>query len=187
MFASTELIKSVDIEQGRLNSWIVQGYIRPSIHEGERPGDHHVWSELDVYNMALFKKIIEGGFSRKIAFGFIGQGVISENVDLDSIGFILFARAGDRTDSAVIVYEPDDDLKLDIEHVLTQFDMFERDRQFDDLYLVNFKKLRHEIDAKIEGVRREAGQKAPKREKARKRIAERKKDLKERYPDLTKK
>lgn len=178
--SSPEIQKVVGVERGRLGEWVARGYITPSIHEGVRQGDKHVWNEIDTYNVAVFKKIIESGFSRSIANKFISKGVITQDAPVDEIAFIIFAREGDRVESRAVNYDEEDPLELDLENLLRDMDMFEKDRQFDNFFILNFSKIRREVDNAIERL-------FGKREKWRERIEDRERDLKERYPDLTKK
>ena len=59
-----DIVKILDIPRERLQDWINRGFIYPSRHKAEGKGTKNVFSQWDVYGIALFQKLLWLGLSR---------------------------------------------------------------------------------------------------------------------------
>ena len=63
-YTTTELLKVIDITRTRLRPWIERGYVFPSVMNLSTQGTKHLYSIEDLYGAAVFKYLLEFGFSR---------------------------------------------------------------------------------------------------------------------------
>lgn len=70
-FSTLDIVKALDIPRERLREWMNRGYIEPSIQKASGQGTKALFSRADIYLVALFKKLIGLGFSRKSASDFV--------------------------------------------------------------------------------------------------------------------
>lgn len=63
-FTTQELLKVVGITRTRLQPWVERGYISPSVQCASVQGVKHLYSIYDIYKVAVFKYLLEYGFSR---------------------------------------------------------------------------------------------------------------------------
>ena len=150
----------------RFKVWINNGYVSPSIRTADGTGTRNIWGEIDLYDVAVFKNIVESGLSRQVANDFIKQGVISGALNPADIQFIAYARQGRQTVSFGFLKSD----KVGLKDALSEMDL-----DPDNIFIFNFAKIKKEVDGMIEKL-------FGKREKQRKRMEERVKDLSERYP-----
>lgn len=63
-YTTTELIEVLDLTRTRLRPWVDLGYVFPSVLHSSNQGTKHLYSIEDVYCTAIFKYLLEFGFSR---------------------------------------------------------------------------------------------------------------------------
>ena len=61
-----DIVECLDIEVQRLRVWVKEGYIVPS-KPSTGQGKSSLYTKQDIYAIALFKELIEGGFKRELA------------------------------------------------------------------------------------------------------------------------
>ena len=71
-FSTFDINKTLEIPRERLRDWMVRGFVEPSI-QAEGAGTRAVFDRVDVYLVALFQELLEGGLSRSMAAIFIKQ------------------------------------------------------------------------------------------------------------------
>ena len=152
-FKAADVVKITGVKRTRLQQWLERGYIHPSIQVASGHGTRNIYNKIDLYNIAIFKKITESGFSRELASKFISMGVITaEQVDKHDTGaamalFILFMRRDDEVKSRLMYYDKEDEVGvLDIRHLMGELKM----EAFDDIYIINFPLIKDQIDQRIE-------------------------------------
>ena len=77
------------------------------------------------------------------------MGVIPSEIsdkELSSIKFMLFFRKEDKIDGTAVMYAAEDPMVLDLYRLIKELKM----ERFDDMYLVNFAKIKREVDSRIE-------------------------------------
>ena len=94
-FTTKDLVK-LGISRERLRDWINRGYINPS-QRAYGQGFSNVFSELDLYFLLVFQKMVESGISRDDAKerlnDFIGSAFLSDKggySDPDKPFFVFF-------------------------------------------------------------------------------------------------
>lgn len=155
-FYVRDVTKITGVKRLRLHMWIEKGYIKPSIQGGQGTGTPNEFSRNDLYKIELFKKFVEGGFSRDLASSYLliytdkawdKHGVFSkieEDVfSSDRYRYLIFFRENNVImDSMVII----DDLHEN--QLMAKFQEFD----MDDCFIINLMKIRKKIDSKIAGL-----------------------------------
>ena len=149
-FQMMDVEKICELKRTRLQTWMERGWIVPSIQKATGHGTRNIWNRQDLYNIAIFKKITESGWSREVAGDFLVSGVLFFHERVDDIKFIVYMRHENSVRAAALTYNEGDDIKIDIEHLQDNLDM----KEFDDMYVINFVKLRTYIDEKIKKIKR---------------------------------
>ncbi len=151
---TSSITKGLKIPFGRLREWIVRGYIRPSFPS---PGQGMAaeFTKEDVYRIAAFQYMIDGGLTRKIASKFLEA--ITEHKDNPQVDVIIFRRSGEFVSSMGVNLGKGSmvlDLKNGFPGVLSTYPDFavgllKSAKDFDDIYIVNFKKIREVVDSRL--------------------------------------
>ncbi len=142
-FSSKKVMKITEIGKERLQDWQRRGFIKPSIRQGTKPGKRSLWSRNDLYSIATFKKITESGLSRAVVAEILSEGGISPSIsdeEVDSFNILLHFRSEKGKVFSVLMTTM----------VLNFEDFFDQD--VDMLLVVNFKKIKAEIDSRIEAI-----------------------------------
>jgi len=96
-FSTFDLIKVLKIPRERLREWMKRDYVRPS-RKAEGQGDKASFTLEDVYSVALFRRLVDFGFSRNLAGEFV-RGFIAEDRDSpkrQKSEFIIFRITKDK-------------------------------------------------------------------------------------------
>lgn len=147
-FTTFEIAKALDLKYGRLREWIDRGYIRPSIHKARRQGEKSLFSLADAYAIKLFVYLLARGFARQDAALRI-QALQMGDSTLLSMPYVAFYRQeGLEGADAVSLFIPDDpkDPSKTITFSLCGKTADGRDVEFDDAFILNFKKIRNRVD-----------------------------------------
>ena len=78
---SFKLCKVLGIQRERLKDWQLRGFVSASF-PADGQGTKANFSRRDVIKISTFKKMIEMGFSRKVALETINQWPIKTNFDI---------------------------------------------------------------------------------------------------------
>lgn len=76
-FKTPFVTKLFDINRNRFQVWLDRGWVTPSIQKAKGQGRRNKFSKEDLYMIALFKLLVESGFSRELAgrmFKFFNEG-----------------------------------------------------------------------------------------------------------------
>lgn len=149
MFLAKDVVKITGVNRQRLQAWMQEGLISPSVHVADGHGDRNIWNDDDVYKIALFKNLVELGLQRKPV-----SRLLTAIPDLDARDihacFLIFIRKGEKI-SAQMVNKTDDEINrfrgpvVDFGEVLRSAEMLD----FDDIFVINFEKIKSEIHSKI--------------------------------------
>ena len=162
-FLAADIEKITGVKRNRLQQWLERGYITPSIQVASGQGTRNIWSRNDLYTIALFKKIIESGLSRKVVSDFLSAGTIGGD-DVKGIYCLVYMRGGGKVKAESVSFftefllDGTPTLHLDpfgVETNVGTINLLQIQKDlgmeaFDDVYIVNFFKVKAEVDEKIE-------------------------------------
>ncbi len=149
--ADAAIITGVPSEH--IKQWIGLGWVQPLMLQAEEKGTTPVLSRVDIYNIAYLKKVMESGFSRKLAHEKINIYAVNETIQnfphIKSLG-IAFSRVMDdgeyKTQGAwLIAPELDQETGWDSLALIGE----RLNQGADDFYILNYLKLKERIDAII--------------------------------------
>lgn len=141
------------VTSDHIKQWMERGWVKASILQADKDSAKDVFNRVDIYNIAYLKKIMESGFSRKLAQEKINIYAVNETVtnfpQIKSIG-IAFSRVMDKgeykTQGAWLVApELDQETGWDSLALIRE----RLNQGADDFYILNFLKLKARIDAII--------------------------------------
>jgi hypothetical protein len=143
-FNSQAVCEIIEIKKSRLDTWLNQGYVSPSLQGGQGTGSSNRYCINDLYTIAAFKQITEAGFDRKKTARVLSSGIITPAIDASEYHYLALIRYGDKTKGALIKR-----LRSNSSDVVYQLDQLGFE-DFDDIFLINFFKLRREVDGKAD-------------------------------------
>ncbi len=173
-FLAGDIERITGVKRNRLQQWLERGFIAPSIQMASGHGTRNIWSRNDLYTIALFKKITESGLSRKVVSDFLSAGIIGGDTEaVNSTYCLVYMREGEKVEAEPILYFTTTGVFSDgtpfvyggtptvvLDHSgnttnlgiinLPQIQKRLGMEAFDDMYVVNFFKVKAEVDAKIE-------------------------------------
>lgn len=147
-FSSKEVLQITDVKRTRLHQWQEYGWLKPSGEVAYGHGTRNLYTRQDLYNIRLFREITERGLHRKVVGSFLSHVddyPIKDNQDWGSIDLWLFARVEDEIIPICVEHDR-------IDEPLFSFvckDLNKPVKYFDDIYIINFSKIREEVDSKI--------------------------------------
>jgi hypothetical protein len=167
-FSTTEIVKALGIPQERFREWLVRGYVKPSIREPKGPAQPAIWSHWDVYGVALFKKLLEGGISRENAAKILKtweEVLVSPEYEDTKNLFFVICRYITKDDVSVLTFTAEhtdmfknsfhllgEALKYMVTgklpgHGLTLLDKIgHRTPNWDDMMIINMAKIVHDVN-----------------------------------------
>ena len=151
-------MKALNIPRERLKDWMTQGFIMPSL-PATGIGTIAIFTRIDVYAVALFKKLLGRGFKRKVAAQYISL-FASQKAAAESLNYILFwssTHDQDRRMNANFIYGKST-LKFEIDklgYFKSSYESLEQGtiEAWGDIHIINVMNLRKEVDtllAKLE-------------------------------------
>ena len=156
-FSIAEAAIITGVSSEHIKQWIGLGWVQPLLLQAGEEGAAHILSRVDIYNIAYLKKIMESGFSRKLAHEKINISAVNETIKnfphIKSIG-IAFSRVMDngeyKTQGAwLIAPELDQETEWDSLALIGE----RLNQGADDFYILNFLKLKDRIDSIIAEMR----------------------------------
>jgi hypothetical protein len=140
-FSTFDVLKILDIKRERLREWVNQGFIKPTV-SAEGQGTKAVFKILDIYKIAVFKKLVEAGINRKKAADLINTNpIINSLEEVRNMNFILVLDE-ENGGAWTSYFEPN------LPAFKKEKDISE-DSNWNIGILINFKKLRAEIQSSI--------------------------------------
>ena len=106
-FLLSDVMEIIGIKKTSLENWLGFRYIVPSIQEATGTGSRNIFNLEDLCKIALFKRLIERGFSRKEASKFANASMAPDRPDLGSM-FNLYLKMWEGSllvDPAFIAYK----------------------------------------------------------------------------------
>lgn len=130
-YVTTDITRALDLPFQRFRDWVDRGLVKPSIPspgQGVAAG-FTLW---DIYMVQAFLMMTRDGFTRDTA------AELLHAIPDDQVGIkgdrLSFMRSG----GEVSAYLLDDPMSAILRH------------DYDDLYILNFRKIREFVDAKLE-------------------------------------
>ena len=156
-FSTLDIVKALKIPRERLREWTTREFIKPQ-RPASGKGTKAIFSVWEVYGVALFRMLVEHGFDRKFAAksvsGFLKK-ITPETAAVAYIGFRYPALDNKGVMTALFYY---DDWRLDLRTIMaipveipeTDPRFFSQCDNWEQFHLINFKKLRAQVDAALE-------------------------------------
>jgi len=156
-FYTSDVIIYTGVTKPSLEHWIARGWVRPSIQASSGIETENIFSRTDLYHIALIKKVHESGFSAELAVQKINIYPICNTSDKGSsynpVGIALSRVTSDgeyQTQGAWII-SPLIDKKTGWDSLALIAQRLNEGA--DDFYILNFTKLKEQIDLMIDAVR----------------------------------
>ena len=146
VYSTLDIVKSLDIPRERLRDWMNRGFITPS-KEAKGQGTKALFSRIDVYAISLFRYLVErckfvleeaARFSQE----WLAKAKSAEDRNFISQDFVAFGRVTAKEGEEVI------SLRSHSSQEIEQMESAE-DVDWDSLFVVNFRKIREDVDAKL--------------------------------------
>jgi hypothetical protein len=145
-YSTLDIVKSLDIPRERLRDWMNRGFITPS-KEAKGQGTKALFSRIDVYAISLFRYLVERcKFVREEAARYTNEWLAKVKSEEDSgIVFqdlVAFGRATAKEGEEIISLRSLS--SQEIEQMVSAEDV-----DWDSFFVVNFRKIREEVDAQL--------------------------------------
>ncbi len=156
MYSTFKLKEKFGWKIDLLKDWMKREFISPSIQKASGAGTKNLFSRNDVYLIYLFDSLIKRGLARKIAServkGFAKYldvaGTWNDPSQNSYVGFIKRESAAsnkmleNKYEHEIVILSDKCFEKKSLK------DLIKSDR-FDDIIVVNFKKIRKQVDSKL--------------------------------------
>lgn len=157
-FSTFDISKALKIPQPRVREWVDKGFFHPT-QKARGQGTKAVFTRDDVYGVALFRLLIDSGFSRAVAGDYVSNFITyeSDQPDRQKTAYILFRESVFNGEKKIVVrtFAPGD-FKIDVITGLPDIEKYLRDSKVDEnwkiVQIVNYKKLCREVDAALETI-----------------------------------
>ena len=142
-YTTLDIVKVTGTPMERLRDWLNRGYIEPTLPSLGQ-GRKALFSDVDIYGIELFQKLITRGFSRQAASGLIKKFTAIGSA-LGATTHIIFVRQNtDGKENISVVslagYPPPED--FNIMPILTEKDV-------EDVYIVSIQDIRDRVDSEL--------------------------------------
>lgn len=88
-FSSFEVMRMLDVKRERLREWMNQGFTVPML-SARGAGTKAVFSIMDVYKIAVFKRLVESGINRKRAAEWVNTNPkLNDAEEVNELNYIL--------------------------------------------------------------------------------------------------
>lgn len=93
-FSSFEVMKLLKVKRERLREWINQGFTVPMV-AAKGAGTKAVFSIMDIYKIAVFKRLVDSGISRSRAAIWVKENPkINDEREIEDLVYILLVDQG---------------------------------------------------------------------------------------------
>jgi hypothetical protein len=88
-FSTFQVMKILKVRRERLREWMSQGFISPML-SAKGAGTKAIFSIVDVYKVAVFKRLVDAGLNRRIAAKWIQTNPkLNNGKDVEELTYIL--------------------------------------------------------------------------------------------------
>ena len=171
VFTTGDVVKVTGLARPRIQEWISRGYIKPSISSHGSHGNPNLWNRQDVYELLIFRQLVDRGFSRKEVVKMISlkAHLITGPMDED-LEVLAFFQKGDEliplsyTNAFSQGIKGKDPMLGIIMRSTTELPKVDEARNwilsvylqgvqgFDNVFIINLQILRRNMDAKIKAL-----------------------------------
>ena len=152
-FFASDVTKVTGVKRGRLQVWLEKGWIVPSIQKASGHGTRNIFSLGDLYNIVLFRKVVESGLSRG-ALGPALAGIKPYEFDawIDTASFGSFSF--DKFPMYAAFYRKEGEVFIVRPMTLVDFQRVKISElsRADDVILINFTKIMKEVNDNVSGL-----------------------------------
>ena len=147
-FKASRVYEITGVKRNRLQVWMERGWITPSIEEASGHGTRNVFNRKDLYFIAMFKELVARGLPRKTIGAFFSSIMghyhqMSDSV-IEGIEYWFFGRSGGQLRADAIFSDNiDEPISIFLQENHVKGSGF-----YDDLYFINFRKIREKVDLK---------------------------------------
>jgi hypothetical protein len=140
-FSTFDIVKLLKIKRERLKNWIEQGFVKPYKQIETGPGKKSLFDIWHLYNVKLFEYLVDHGISRKEAAKWSQSRSPEMLKDLKGMrmekpDFLIFKRKNGTITQVYYDYDVSN-LRVDVTD------------DFDDIFILNFAKIRHQVDSAV--------------------------------------
>lgn len=155
-FTTFDIIKRLNIPRERLREWMKRGFIEPTVL-ASGVGTKAIFTLQDVYKILLFKHLIEIGFMRETAADFIKHLDLVELLSGDFIGFRVGKDKVPWANTNVVYFfmnkhqilQMSDGMPAGLYNTRNKFKKFASEHEYDDLIIVNYRKIRQQVNTAL--------------------------------------
>lgn len=139
-FTLSETAEILEIENGRLREWISREYIRPDF-PSEGRGSRNRLTRWNLYQIELFTYLLRRGLARKLA-----AAIVRNYTAQDLIASSVAKGSAPQEKEFVCVYRTDETLEHDW---YAGDESIPLNHRYEDLFVVNVRRIRHQVDKNI--------------------------------------
>ncbi len=150
-FSTIDIQRALKIPRERFRQWIDMGFVKPSV-PAAGAGTRASFKRTDVYCIAVFEYLIMRGFKRGIAARFVET--LSRSVaDISECNYLILRRESGKVGffgqvlrNAQIDFVQGTFYKESDTGKKPQNGTFRPSEMWDDIFIVNFAKIRNQVD-----------------------------------------
>lgn len=140
-YSTSDVCRILSVSPERLREWMIRKFVEPSIQKAKGQGTRAEFSIDDLYRIALFKELIENGFSRETAANYIK---LISSVDLEDVDMICIMRNNEKPDDMdIIIANP----PFGVGKIQTG--LFKGRPDWDFNFNINLEKIKKTVTAKL--------------------------------------
>lgn len=72
-YTQKDITQILGLKRTAVQQWLDRGFVAPSVESAAGHGSRNIWSRGDIFDLAIFKTLLEHGFSREEASAFIKE------------------------------------------------------------------------------------------------------------------
>ena len=148
-FTAKDVTAVTGVKRTRLQQWLEQGWITPSIQQADGHGTRNVYSRNDLYAIAFFRRVVESGLPRKVVADIISKGVLAQDITRKQLLRTVWVYVRDGENTACGISEVDDPESWSLFYTLLQMNV----TGFDDVMVFYLGRVVRKVDEKIAEVK----------------------------------
>ena len=137
-YSTSDVMQIIGVKRERLREWTSQGFVKPKT-KASGTGSKAIFGLLDLYKIAIFKRIVEAGVSRRMAAKWIDSNPVINNLQkLKDVNFVLLLINKEGGGSWISYFEP-------------PWKLYEKDmiKKWEVGILINLKKINNDVQERL--------------------------------------
>lgn len=152
-FSTFDIQRINEIPRERLRDWLTKGFIKPT-YEAQGKGTRASFTKNDLYCIEMFKRLLKAGIHRENAAKYYDDTRRVLNTETDYIPAYIVLRIDSTTgniepEAYPLAFEGADDMIISLKTGLVPGNTFTADFEYDQIIIINFLKLRKQVDLRI--------------------------------------